>query len=123
MLVVMVVLTALAPIIGPKKTRLPILTKNHGIAECYWDATGNIAMNLKEINSDNAKLKIVENTDYCEFEPPAGVANFTVYVIGAGGGQDALDQQDRGGVRARQDRFDHLYFRPFQGYDQRAVDP
>ncbi len=100
MLVVMVVLTALAPIIGPKKARIPVLLKKHGLVECYWvyDESGKkpfVQENHFLQNKSEAKLNVPDGANYCEFEPPAGVTNFTVYVIGAGSGDEIKDDDLR----------------------------
>jgi len=104
MLVVMVVLTALAPIIGPKKARVPgggmSALSGNGIFECYWDL---INPNAPE-NIDSWQLKSVlrertgnviedvcnkedEHGKYCEFQDRSVNNNaYTLYSVGAGGG-------------------------------------
>ncbi len=89
LLVVMVVAVALAPVIGPKKLKIPRLTTNHGIYECYWkpDSEDSSNMVLYEHMANDSKQSYAARQvdgDHCTFTAPSNASFFTVYVIGAG---------------------------------------
>ncbi len=98
MLVVMVVLTALAPIIGPKKTKVYPMgggSKGNGIFECYYerDNEGNLTLTqYSKIKNGAAKQDSISDKNYCEFDTNlAKGKKYTAYIVGAGKGLSSFE--------------------------------
>ena len=79
----MVIAVALVPVIGMKKTKVPLNNFNHGIAECYYDEAGRLHFYQETSNkNDRGTDSIVEGA--CTFNAPR-THHFEVIAIGAGG--------------------------------------
>ena len=96
LLVVMVVATALVPIIGPKKVKFPAINRNTGVFECYYDDNGT----LMQYHADKKRNKDAVPTaspygDHCEFDVPLA-SHHEIYAIGAGTSGADLDESKVG---------------------------
>lgn len=84
MLIVMLVASAMVPIVGPKKLRTLSTRFNHGIAACYWDE-GRL-MYLYADNGPNRNASPTQMEDgatSCRYNVPQA-NHYTIYAVGAG---------------------------------------
>ena len=81
MFIIMLVIIASAPMITRKNAKN---TAPHGVWECYLNASGQ---HVSRTNIDGqAQGSETVTNDYCVFEPQTNAKNYTVMVVGAGGG-------------------------------------
>ena len=84
MMVVMLVATALVPIIGPKKVRNADPRYLHGVAECYYREGDGQLMYYYADNRSNRNAETHEvNDGFCTFDIPKA-AHYEIFAIGAG---------------------------------------
>lgn len=86
MLVVMVIATAMVPIIGPKKIKITSPRKTHGMMQCYYDVDESGSRVLKEYYVNSRTNEVIDEVvpgDHCTFNVPVA-DHFEIYTIGAG---------------------------------------
>ena len=84
MLVVMIVAAAMVPIIGPKKIKVPNISKSHGIFECYYTQSGQLLQyQANNRGLKDGQLRVSPYADHCVFQVPAA-DKYEIFAIGAG---------------------------------------
>ena len=86
--IVMVIATAMAPIVGPKKTTPNKQRIAHGVFECFYDDDGTLYA-FRSDSSGSSQWK--PNNGVCEFAPPKA-NSYVVTIKGAGGDGSGLDE-------------------------------
>ena len=85
LLVVMVVAVALAPIIGPKKLKVPRWHAPHGTFQCYYYLReGTPTLHQYSVIDGNVVDVDVAGSDHCTFENIPEASLYEVYAVGEG---------------------------------------
>ena len=85
MTIAMVIAVAMVPVVGMKKVRVPLNNMNHGIAECYYDTSGQLHYYYATSDRETvARDTVIEGGSTCTFTAPRA-HYFEVITIGAGG--------------------------------------
>ena len=84
LLISAILAAAMVPVIGIKKIKNPIIKYNHGIAECYYNESGQLTY-YYETNrkSERNGTQVINGSDHCSFLIPKA-QYFQIFVIGAG---------------------------------------